>query len=199
MTLTAAILLASERHAAFDAPLALTPWIEQDTLIEWRIAKLVAAGVRDIVVVLGYEAQRVLPLVTGDNVEAIIDARWANGPASSLRVGASAVPRGTTTALILDIAQPRSAALCRAMLDAHETCGSAITRAARDGVPCTPVVVDEAALAALRHFTGDGGLDAFVAGYAGSVVDVSVEGDEALVRIDAPADVEAARVALGVR
>jgi CTP:molybdopterin cytidylyltransferase MocA len=67
----------------------------ESTLIEYQIEQVTAAGVRDVEVVLGYEAERVIPLVALDGVEAIIDANWRSGEVSSLRVGAAAVPRGT--------------------------------------------------------------------------------------------------------
>jgi len=138
-----------------DGPPALWPWRGGETLIEYHLAQLAAAGVRDIEVVLGYEAERIIPLVARDNIEPIIDPRWASGPASSLRVGASAVPRGTGTALVVYIGEPRPAAIFTTLLDAHFDGGAAITRPSWEGSPGAPIIVAEAVLAELRNLTDD--------------------------------------------
>lgn len=173
----AAILIASAAlEYPDDGPPALWPWRDGETLIDYHLAQLVAAGVRDIVVVLGYEAARIIPLVARDNVEPIIDPRWANGPASSLRVGASAVPRGTGTAIIVYINGPRPAWVYQTLLDAHLDRGAAITRPSWEGSPGAPIIVGEAVLAEMRNLADDArGIEAVCDRHVAEIADVPFE------------------------
>ena len=155
MGLSAILIASTAPEYPDDGPPALWPWRGGETLIEYHLAQLAAAGVRDIVVVLGYEAELIIPLVARDNIEPIIDPRWASGPASSLRAGASAVPRGTDTALVVYIGEPRPAAIFTTLLDAHFDGGAAITRPSWGGAPGAPVIVGEAVLAELRNLRDD--------------------------------------------
>ena len=107
--ITAAILLAADDVLIDGVPVALLPWRDDETLIEFQVAQLQAAGVDVVEVVLGYEAERIIPLVALDNVEPIVNDRWREGAAGSLRVGATAVPRETETAIIVRVDEPRSA------------------------------------------------------------------------------------------
>ena len=102
-----AIIAAAVRAPWDDIALALAPWDDDLTLIEYQIAQLQSAGAGDIEVVLGWDAERAIPLVTGENVEPIVNATWASDAASTWRTGAAAVVRGTASALVINIAAPR--------------------------------------------------------------------------------------------
>lgn len=176
-----------------DAPLALASWTVNETLIEWQTAQVRDAGVRDIVIVLGHEAQRVLPLVSGDNIDAIIDPRWDDDPASALRSGASAVARGTTAALLIELAEPRPASLCAAVLNAHESTDGAITRPAYHGIAGSPILVDENTLVIMRNHAG-GGLRDFIR--PRDVTHLEGNDGRVLLHIDREADIEGVRATL---
>ena len=93
------------------------PGTDDETLIEFEMRQLRAAGVDVIEVVLGAHADAIIPLVAADDVEPIVDDGWRAGEASWLRVGAAAVPRDTTRALIVHAGRPRPAALYRALIE----------------------------------------------------------------------------------
>lgn len=181
----AAILLAANDASIGGVPLALLAWGDDQTLIEYHVAQLQAAGVDVIEVVLGYDAERVIPLVARDNVEPIVNARWQDGAAGTLRVGATAVPRDTTAAIVVRIDEPRDAQVYRQLLDEHTRSGAAITRAQASDAPATPIVVNRAVLAEFRNATdGTGGLDAIVARHAHEIVDVAFGDGAVLLRIE---------------
>lgn len=188
-----AILVATTKAPWRDDAFALQTWIDGHTLIEYQIEQLQAAGVRDIEVVLGHDAERVIPLVAADNVEPIVDATWARDPASSLRAGASALVRGTTTAIVLDIAEPRPAAILRALLDAHEAADAEVTVPQFEATRGAPMVFGAQALAALRNVRGGDDAQAIADRFACNLVDVS---DLVLLRIDSRASFEKARAQL---
>lgn len=152
----AAILLADERGAD-GQPVALYAWDDGTTLIEYEIAQMVAAGVRDIEVVLGDDADRIIPFITGDNVEPIINPSPAD-EASAIRVGTSAVPRGTRCAIIARLSGPRPAPFLTTLLSAHTDAGAQMTRPTFEGVPGEPIVVGERMLEALRNLRGSDAL-----------------------------------------
>ena len=149
MAVTAAILLAASDAAIDGTPIPLLPWSDGETLIEFEVRQLQAAGVDVIEVVLGAHADAIIPLVAADDVEPIVDKGWRGGEASWLRVGAAAVPRDTTRAIIAHAERPRTAALYRALLDAPIDGG--IARAAAGGVGGWPIAVNGAVLAEIRN------------------------------------------------
>ena len=171
----AAILLAAGDAAIDGVPLALLPWGDDSTLIEYEITQLQAAGVEVVEVVLGSEAERIIPLVSGNDVEPIVDPRWQAGEASWLRVGASAVPRNTEAAIITRVEEPRSADAYRRLLDEYRRTHAAMTRASYAGAHGCPLVVDAQTLAAVRNTSDGGGLDAIVARSAGRVAIVEMD------------------------
>ncbi len=198
MSVIAAVLIASSEDALDGTPIPLLPWPGGDTLIEYEIAQLQAAGVEVIEVVLGREADRIIRLVARDDVEPIIDPGWRPGSASSLRVGTSAVPRDTTTALIASVDEPRPAAVYRALLEQHEARNATITLPTFEGTPGAPIVVARAALGEIRNLHADaGGLGSVLRRHAREVVKVAYESDVVLLRIDTPAAYARAREILG--
>ena len=190
----AAILLAAAAPPFGDAPLALLPWLGEDTLIEYQIEQLLLAGVRDIEVVLGDGADAIIPLIARENVEPIVDGGWRASAASSLRAGAAAVLRGTSAALIADIAEPRPAAMYRALIDAHVSAPAAITRPNYGDTPGAPVVVDAATLAEVRNLAGaSASLDAIFERHAAAIASVRFDTPLVLLRIDSAEAYERAR------
>jgi CTP:molybdopterin cytidylyltransferase MocA len=89
-------------------------------------------------------------------VEPIVNGAWAEGIASSLRVGATAVPRGTTAALIVDVARACDAGECVRLVRQHRASGAAMVAAGGDAAARPPMIVDAGVLAELRNL-GAGG------------------------------------------
>lgn len=178
----AAILLAAGAEEIDGTQLALLPWREDETLIEYHVAQLQAAGVDVVVVVLGYEAERVIPLVARDDVEPIVNERWQDGALGSMRVGAATVPRDADTAIVVRIDEPRPADVCRRLLYEHLRTRAEITRASCKPLGGAPIVVTRAILAELRNVTDEGGADAVLAQHAREIADVAFD-DSVLLRI----------------
>ena len=188
----AAILLAADELVIDGTPVALLPWGDASTLIEYQIDELQAAGVDAIEVVLGFNGETLIPLVARENVEPLVNPRWRD-TASSLRVGAAAVPRDTEYALIVRLEEPRPSHVNRALLEAHRGVGQ-ITRPAFQDAPGAPIVAGYDALAALRNGTG-GGPYGMLAQWP-TVVHVPFDSDVVLLTIRSRADYERALSAL---
>jgi len=180
----AAILLAADASPHFEVAPALLPWGPDETLVEYQVAQLREAGVDVIEVVLGYQAERVIPLVARDDVEPVVNARWAAGLVGSLRTGAAAVPRDTEAAIIVQVHEPRPADVYRRLLEQHTSGGTSISRPAYHGVAGTPFVVGREVLAELRNITGEGkDLDSMLGSHARAIGELEFETDAVLVEI----------------
>ena len=151
----AGILLADGELMSDGEPLALMRSDADETLLEWQIEQLQQAGVEVVEVVLGFEAERFIPLCSGNDVEPIVNERWAEDAASSLRVGATATPRHTTTAVIVWLYAPRETAVIKAVLDQHLAARATVSRPVAGETPGSPVCIDAAVLARVRNI-GDG-------------------------------------------
>jgi len=197
MTIAAILLAASPPDAAREAA-SMLPWIGGETMVEYQVAQLLAAGVDVIEVVLGADAERIIPLVAGNDVEPIIDPRWSEGVAASVRVGATAVPRDTETAIIVEVEQPRPAAVYRRLLDEHRAHAAVVSRPAFEGMPGSPIVVDRGVLAEARNLHDPLGVEAIAVRHAHEVQDVSFDSDVVLLEIRSAEDYERARRVFGL-
>jgi molybdenum cofactor cytidylyltransferase len=122
----AAILLAAGESRRMGVPKSLLDWAGE-TLIEYQVHQLREAGVDHVIAVLGHGAEEVLPLAERAGATAIINARYAEGRASSLRAGAAAVPPGTAEIAVLNVDQPRPASVTSRLLAEHLASGAPIT------------------------------------------------------------------------
>ncbi|MBI5284787.1 MAG: NTP transferase domain-containing protein [Chloroflexi bacterium] len=193
----AAILLAAGASADLRESPALLSFDGDAMLIEYQVAQLQAAGVDVTEVVLSADADRILPLVSGDDVEPILNPR-PESLAAAFRVGASAVPRDTATAIIVSVEQPRPSEVYRRLLEAHAASGAAITRPTFEGTPGWPLVVDGAVLAELRNLTSDAlGLRPVLERHAAGITHVTFSSDVVLLEIRSFEDYEHARALFG--
>ena len=132
-------------------PKALLPWGES-TLIAWQIGELRAAGVDDVVVVLGHDAETIRPAVP-DSARVVVNGGYKQGRASSLRVGAAALDDGADPIIVLNVDQPRPREVHERLLASHRESGALITAPVSDGKRGHPVVLSGALLNELREAT----------------------------------------------
>lgn len=153
MTVTAAVIVATTRVYDMPGLLALAPWHGDETLVEWQLAQVLAADVRDIEVVIPPDGDAIIPLVARDNVEPVIDTR-NTGVASAIQAGVTALPRGTTDVLIVDVAQPTDHKSLRRLIDLYQGDDylgiGAGTR--------TPLIVRDDVAARLRNISDEEGI-----------------------------------------
>ena len=130
-------------------PKALLPWGDS-TLIEWQVEELHSAGVDDIVVVLGHDAQAILPALP-DSARVAINEEYKQGRASSLRTGAGALDDSAGPIVVLNVDQPRPCDVHQRLLTSHRESGALITLPVSDGKRGHPVVLAGALLGELRE------------------------------------------------
>jgi molybdenum cofactor cytidylyltransferase len=175
------------------APLAGRP------LLQHPLDALAAAGIDDVIVVLGEEAPAIEAAIAWRSERRRVNERAREGLASSLRVGleAAAEDRTVEAALVVLGDQPSlDPDVIRALAeaaDAQPTRSFVRPRYAGDAAP-NPVLVRRAAWPMAAGLDGDRGLGPLLARNPELVLEVPVGG--AIPDVDTPADlaaVEAAR------
>lgn len=133
------IVLAAGMSTRMGAPKALLPWDGQP-LLAYQVQQLRDAGVDEVIVVLGDDADEIHRAIRRSDCRVMLNARFQMGRAGSLRVGAKAVDRDADAIVIANVDQPRPAAFLRALLEAHQP-PALITRPVYQGRHGHPIVV----------------------------------------------------------
>ena len=200
----AAILLAAGASSRMGSPKPLLPWAGT-TLVEWEVAQLQQAGVDEVIVVYGARADLVRRVLRGGTGTPVFNARWAQGRATSLAAGASALLRGQSTpdlVIVQNVDQPAPASLIeRVLAEAHAAATEVVQPVYLDAQGVEhgghPVVLRGALLPALAAASeATEGLRGVLAGRA--VHRVRIEGEPATAwDLDTPEAYEAAWRASG--
>ncbi len=121
MAEVAVVVLAAGASRRLGRPKQRLPYKGQ-TLLRYVVGQALAAGVGPVVVVLGAGAPKIAPDLAGLPVQVVVNRRWREGMASSIRTGVRAVMRSfpQAAALILMLAdQPLiSSSLLRRLAEA---------------------------------------------------------------------------------
>ncbi len=144
-----------------------------------------AAGLDDVVLVLGHKAEEVRAgLELRPPARAVVNPDYASGQSSSLRTGLRAVGDDIGVALILLGDQPgiRLEAI-RTMMRIYERTGGPVVRASYSGHAGHPVLFDRRVWAELEKLEGDRGARDLLAGHRDWVVRADLSGQP-------PADVD---------
>lgn len=155
--------------------------LDGSPLLQHVVDAAAAAGVGEIVLVLGHLADDIAAAVTlPPSARAIVNQDHATGQASSLRVGIGALGAGCDRAVVLLGDQPHvSPAAIRAVADAADP----IARAAYSGSPGHPVAFHRSVWPELLAIEGDQGARALLVARADQTTVVELGGRE-------PADVD---------
>ena len=98
---------------------ALLPW-EQRPLVLFQVEQLHEAGCDPVIVVTGFEHERVAQALAGAGATIAYNERFAEGRAGSVRVGVAALPSQLDMLVVLNVDQPRSAAVTRRLIAAQQ-------------------------------------------------------------------------------
>jgi len=167
-------------------------------LVQHPIDAAVAAGLEDLVVVLGHAAQEIAAaLVLPAGAVVVVNPQYASGQSTSLRAGIDAMPASARAALVLLGDQPEvSPAAIRAVVEAHARRGAPVVRAVYGGRRSHPVLLDRAVWPGVRGLRGDRGARDLIGAHAARTELVDLDGAPPEA-VDTPADYERLAARLG--
>jgi CTP:molybdopterin cytidylyltransferase MocA len=148
------------------------------TVVGRVIAGLKAAGIDEIVVVVGHRADALAPVVAGLGARPVVNPDFARGMYTSFVAGFGALDAGVEAALILPVDVPLvRPATIRRMIGAASRASAALAPIHHPvflGVRGHPPIVDRALFAEILAGDGEGGLAALLARHEARAVEVPV-------------------------
>lgn len=174
----AAVILAAGTSRRLRRPKQTLP-LRGRPLLQHVVDAAVAAGLADVVVVLGHAADKVEERIHFPaGVRTVMNERYRDGLASSLRIGLEALGDEIEAAVVLLGDQPDiPPETIRAVVDAHRGGTRPIVQTTYDGRPGHPVLVDRVMWETVRAIEGDTGAGELIADHPDRVADVEVGGD----------------------
>ena len=190
---TAAILLAGGESSRMGRPKPLLVW-GNETLVEYQVRQLREAGCDPIIVVLGAHEEAVRPFVHRMGAHAVINELYAQGRASSVRVGAGALAEDIQAALLLNVDQPRPADVHRRILSALAAGHKLIALPVHDSRRGHPVLFNAEVFPELREVReSTEGIRAVLERHTDDILEVEFDSPVVLLDMNRPEDYEAAK------
>ena len=197
VTFVSAILTAAGESTRMGRPKPLLPW-HGAALVRYQTESLVAAGVAEVVVVLGHRHELVAPQVGGARVRWVVNPDYRLGKTTSIKAGLRSIAAEATDILLLAVDQPRTPEIIAAVIDAHTGAGATITsprHAGRGGHPLAFSARIKGELAAISEDTQ--GVRQVLQAHSAEVQELPI--DDPMVRLDinSPESYEKALVRYG--
>jgi molybdenum cofactor cytidylyltransferase len=185
-----AVVLAAGMSTRMGRPKALLPLTDTDTFLSRIVRTFLEAGVDDVVVVLGHEADAVAVslLTTGVAARLVINDAYRTGQFSSVLRGLNAIDRPGVSAMLLTLVDVPlvSASTVRAVVERYAQTHVPIVRPVRGNEHGHPVLIDRSLFAPLRAADPAGGAKPIVRAHVSGAGDVVVDDEGAFLDIDTP-------------
>ena len=175
---------------------ATLPLPDGETFLSRIVETFHAAGVDDVVVVVGHDGERVIDAVasTGACARArfVRNPHYEQGQFSSLVKGLNVVDRpGVVAALLTLVDVPLvSAATVAAVIDCYARTHVPIVRPTRGDEHGHPVLIDRSLFDDIRRADPSHGAKAVVRAHASPAGDIRIDDDGAFLDIDTPEEYE---------
>lgn len=192
-----AVLTGAGESTRMGRPKPLLSWCGV-TLLEYQLSSLSAAGVSEIVVVLGHQAESVARYVTDPRARYVVNEAYRQGRTTSIKAGLAQVDPSSESILLLGVDQPRTPEIISKVVRAHADRDSLITSPRFRGRGGHPLVFSSSLTDELGSITEDGqGVRAVFQAHRDQVTEVEI--DDPMVRLDlnTPDDYEEARSLYG--
>jgi molybdenum cofactor cytidylyltransferase len=187
-----AIVLAAGRSSRMGRAKATLPLGESDTFLTRIVRTLLDAGVDDVVVIVGHEAEAIVSSFAASGLPArfAVNPEYDRGQLSSLIVGLGIVDRpGILAALVTLVDVPLvSAATVRAVIDCYRRTRAPVVRPTSGARHGHPLLIDRALFNELRAADPAGGAKSIVRAHASAAGDLAVDDEGAFTDIDTVED-----------
>jgi molybdenum cofactor cytidylyltransferase len=193
----AAVVLAAGRSSRMGGPNKLTAEVGDRPLVRIAVEEALASRARPVIVVTGYQRERVEAVLTGLDVTFVHNPDFAEGLSASLKAGAAAVPADADGAIIClgDMPQVDAPLIDRLLAAFDPEHGILIVAPTIAGRRGNPVVLSRRFFPELEAITGDVGARGLIAAHPEAVAEVAVTDDDAFTDVDTPAALDAIRAA----
>jgi molybdenum cofactor cytidylyltransferase len=190
----AAIVLAAGRSSRMGPLNKLLQPIDGSTIIARVTGAAIASGGNPVIVVTGFEDDRVKEALRGLDVTFANNPNFDEGMSGSIRTGLAALPAGSDGAMILlgDMAEVGASDLRLVM--AAFAGRDAICIPVRDGRRGNPVLWGASYFAEMMRLSGDVGAKQLIAKHPAHVTEVPVGSDGIFADVDTPADLARLRL-----
>jgi molybdenum cofactor cytidylyltransferase len=191
----AAVILAAGRSTRMGGPNKLLAELGGRPLVRIVTEQALASKAQDVIVVTGHQAEQVEKVLAGLKVKFVRNPHFAEGLASSVRAGISAVPENADGAVICLGDMPLiDAHLIDRLIEAFvPERGNLIAVPVSDNRRGNPVLWSRRFFNELMTLDGDIGARHLIARHSEAVAEVAVDGHGAFLDIDTPQALEAAR------
>jgi molybdenum cofactor cytidylyltransferase len=187
-----AIVLAAGFSTRMGRSKAMLPLDGGDTFLTRIVRTFLSAGIDDVVLVLGHEAEHVAATFAKSGLPArvVLNAEYATGQLSSVMAGLSVVDRPGVAATLLTLVDVPvvAAATVRAVVDRYRQTRALVVRPTSGDRHGHPVLIDRALFDALRRADPAEGIKPIVRAHASAAGDVRVEDPGAFFDVDTPAE-----------
>jgi molybdenum cofactor cytidylyltransferase len=156
-----AIVLAAGASRRLGRPKQLVDFLGKPLLR--RTVLTILTGCRDIVVVLGFQADKVGASLTGLPVRVVINTEWQTGIASSIRTGVMALPSDAEGTLLFVCDQiALDSILVMRLLEVQSSHSDSVVACEYDGIRGIPAYFPVKYFPTLKALTGDHGAGQFL-------------------------------------
>jgi molybdenum cofactor cytidylyltransferase len=178
-----------------------------ETFLTHIVRSFHAAGVNDVAVVVGHEADAVRASLIDRGirpdvdraVRVVVNPAYESGQLSSLLAGLNAIDAPGVRAMLMTLVDvpAASAATIRRVIDRYHETNAPVVRPVRGSEHGHPVLIDRRLFDALRRADPAEGAKPIVRAYASEAGDVPVADEGAFFDVDTPADYARLREGIG--
>jgi len=170
---------------------------DQAVLLAAVVAHLRAAALDELIVVLGYEARRIVQRISLSSLKVVINGQFRMGLASSIQRGLAYVaPRSQAVLIALGDMPLVTAATVNALISEYKKGRKGIIVPVCRNERGHPVVVDMKYLDFFLALRGDIGAHAVADAFPKDVREVRIDSDEVLVDVDTRDDFDRIKIRL---
>jgi molybdenum cofactor cytidylyltransferase len=187
-----AIVLAAGRSSRMGRAKATLPAGDGDTFLTRIVRTFLDAGVDDVIVVVGHDAQAIVEsfLESGLPARFVVNREYDRGQLSSLLAGLYAIDRpGVSAVLVTLVDVPLvSAATVRAVVESYRRTRAPIVRPTSGDRHGHPLLIDRSVFGALRSADLSAGAKPIVRAHASASGDIAISDEGAFTDIDTEED-----------
>jgi molybdenum cofactor cytidylyltransferase len=189
-----AIVLAAGRSSRMGRPKALLPIGDGETFLSRIVRTLRSAGVDDVVVVLGHDAEPIAGSIANTDlrVRFALNREYDRGQLSSLLTGLNVVDRPGVDAMLVTLVDAPlvSVATVRAVIERYRQTRAPIVRPTSGERHGHPLLIDRSLFAQLRRADDADGAKPVVRSHASPAGDIPIEDEGAFDDVDTPEEFE---------